>query len=101
MPLGACGSCWAHSGVESIESSAFINNNATSPIAPLLRLSVQEMVSCTCNGCAGGDFQDTNTSPALHLPSPDADFQDMFNYAQKSGLMGEFFDPYTAATGEP
>eukprot|EP00616_Rhizochromulina_sp_CCMP1243_P012871 CAMPEP_0118963412 /NCGR_PEP_ID=MMETSP1173-20130426/1319_1 /TAXON_ID=1034831 /ORGANISM="Rhizochromulina marina cf, Strain CCMP1243" /LENGTH=383 /DNA_ID=CAMNT_0006911735 /DNA_START=20 /DNA_END=1171 /DNA_ORIENTATION=+ len=48
---GQCGSCWAHSAVEQIESQWMLAGNA--PWA----LSVQQVTSCTAGtfGCGGGD----------------------------------------------
>jgi cysteine peptidase B len=49
---GGCGSCWAHSAVEGIETSSAIKGY------PLTELSVQQLVSCdsTDAGCRGGDL---------------------------------------------
>lgn len=51
---GACGACWAHSVIETIESMAAIEHGAAT-VAPL---SVQQMIDCAAginHGCAGGD----------------------------------------------
>jgi len=51
---GACGSCWAFSSIEAIESAWMINGNSQSIMAP------QELVDCTMSpvtdnmGCNGG-----------------------------------------------
>jgi hypothetical protein len=49
---GDCGSCWAHSATEAIESSFAIK------FGQLPVLSTQQITSCTetMNGCGGGDF---------------------------------------------
>lgn len=47
---GKCGSCWAFSGAEIIETQWAIDRGS------LLELSVQELVDCSeQNGCGGGD----------------------------------------------
>jgi len=48
---GQCGSCWAHSAAEAIESQFAIDDNA------LWEFSQQQIASCTrnCFGCGGGD----------------------------------------------
>lgn len=48
---GACGSCWAFSAVEQVESMFFLEG-----LGPLLNLSVQQVVSCddAAGGCNGG-----------------------------------------------
>ena len=49
---GACGSCWAHSTVEAVESMFAIK------YGQLPVLSVQQVLSCTTSmfGCGGGDY---------------------------------------------
>lgn len=49
---GQCGSCWAHSAVESVESSYYLKTQT------LLKLSVQQVTSCdtTMDGCSGGNY---------------------------------------------
>jgi len=48
---GQCGSCWAFSTTESIESMCFLAGK------PLIQLSMQQIVDCDTNddGCNGGD----------------------------------------------
>lgn len=48
---GQCGSCWAHSAAEQIESQFALDGNA------LMEFSPQQIASCTtnCMGCGGGD----------------------------------------------
>lgn len=48
---GECGSCWAFTATECIETQWAIANN------PLTKLSVQEFISCSTNnkGCKGGN----------------------------------------------
>jgi len=76
---GDCGSCWAESATEGIESAwAMAGNNLTS-------LAVQQLVDCDTAdyGCDGGDL-------------PEA-----FAYATKAGgLEGERDYPYTARDGK-
>merc|ERR1719321_1538055 len=48
---GQCGSCWAFSATEQLESQYFQKYNELKVLAP------QQIVSCdtTCNGCGGGN----------------------------------------------
>eukprot|EP01061_Rhynchopus_euleeides_P017435 TRINITY_DN28_c0_g1_i1.p2 TRINITY_DN28_c0_g1~~TRINITY_DN28_c0_g1_i1.p2 ORF type:complete len:380 (+),score=137.96 TRINITY_DN28_c0_g1_i1:1261-2400(+) len=80
---GSCGSCWAFSATEALESAAAIATGKLQVLGP------QQMVSCTENpnqcggtgGCAGA------TQP-LGL-----------NYTAQAGLSLEVDYPYTAKTG--
>jgi len=53
---GQCGSCWAFSATEQIESMAWLAANTS---ATITQLSMQQIVSCDTHGqdegCAGGD----------------------------------------------
>jgi len=73
---GQCGSCWAFSAVEEMESMWFLAGNT------LTELSPQQVVSCDKGagdlGCNGGD-----TVVA-------------YKYMQKSGLQSEASYPYTS-----
>jgi len=74
-----CGSCWAFSATEGIESGVFQTTGVTSP-----SLSPQQIVSCdkTDGGCNGGD-----------LPTA-------FTYVEGAGgLSEEDAYPYTSLTG--
>jgi len=81
---GGCGSCWAFSAVETLESHLAIATNETAPV-----LSEQQIVSCMPNpqqcggtgGCAGA------TQPQA------------FNYTKTSGLSLETDYPYQGVTG--
>lgn len=72
---GSCGSCWAFSAVESIESDAFLFGKYS-----LYELGPQQVVSCDkgSNGCNGGD-------PAT-----------AFKYVASNGMEKESDYPYTA-----
>eukprot|EP01088_Endostelium_zonatum_P000001 TRINITY_DN0_c0_g1_i1.p1 TRINITY_DN0_c0_g1~~TRINITY_DN0_c0_g1_i1.p1 ORF type:complete len:251 (+),score=75.12 TRINITY_DN0_c0_g1_i1:269-1021(+) len=75
---GQCGSCWAFSATENIESTWALKGHG------LKSLSMQQIVSCdhTCGGCNGG------------LPSL------AFQYViQAGGIEGYSRYPYTAKTG--
>merc|ERR1712107_366444 len=50
--MGYCGSCWAYSATEGIESGLFMTTGK------LEQLSEQEIISCdkTDGGCNGGDL---------------------------------------------
>jgi len=75
---GDCGSCWAFSATQTVESAYLMKNNGTS--AKTFLLSEQEVVSCDTSdaGCNGGD-----------LPSA-------FDYIIWSGLTTEAKYPYTS-----
>jgi len=75
---GQCGSCWAFSAMETIESYHFLAGKS------LISLSAQQIVDCDtdCYGCNGGWTQNA------------------FNYVEKAGgidTLGSY--PYTAETG--
>jgi len=79
---GNCGSCWAHSTIEQLESYlALATGNMT-------KLSVQELVSCMPNvlecGGTGGCFGATNEMA--------------FQWIQSFGLVAEETYPYTSGT---
>jgi len=76
---GQCGSCWAFSTTESIESMNFLKGN------PLTSLSIQQIVDCDTNddGCDGGD-------------PPTA-----YEYVMKAGGLETYKNfPYTAKNGK-
>lgn len=81
---GGCGSCWAFSAVETLESHLAIATGEPAPI-----LSPQQLVSCAPNpqhcggtgGCAG------STQPLG------------FNYTESAGLTLESDYPYEGSTG--
>jgi len=76
---GQCGSCWAFSATETIESYYALAGN------PLTRLSMEQIVDCddTDSGCSGG------------LPA------NAYEYVQNIGGLDDFSDyPYTAGGGQ-
>jgi len=75
---GQCGSCWAFSATEGVESGWFLCGHK------LVSLSPQQVVSCDPNddGCNGGD-----------LPTA-------FQYIQSAGLESEAAYPYTSGSGD-
>jgi len=78
---GQCGSCWAFSTTESIESFWFLaGNNLTS-------LSVQQIVSCdtTDGGCNGGD---TPTAYAYVKKAGGLDLSSAYPYTSGAGKNG-------------
>jgi len=80
---GQCGSCWAFSAVETVESAYLMKNKGTN--AKTFLLSEQEVVSCDTGdaGCNGGD-----------LPSA-------FDYIESAGgLASEASYPYTSGDGD-
>jgi len=75
---GACGSCWAFSAIEGLESGWFLGGNALTALSP------QQLVSCdkTDAGCNGGD-----------LPTA-------YKYIEKAGgVESEKVYPYTSGEG--
>jgi len=74
---GQCGSCWAFSATEGVESAWGLAGNT------MVNLSVQQVVSCDPNddGCDGGD-----------LPTA-------FQYIQSTGLELDSYYPYTSEDG--
>jgi len=76
---GQCGSCWAFSATEEIESMWFLAGH------PMVELSVQQIVSCdtTDSGCGGGEPYNA------------------YGYVQSAGgLDTEAAYPYTDANGD-
>jgi len=74
-----CGSCWAFSATENIESNWFLSNHT------LTGLSVEQIVECdtTDGGCGGGD---TTTA---------------YEYVKKAGGLETWSDyPYTSGNGK-
>jgi len=73
-----CGSCWAFSATEGVESAWFLSKGQ------LLQLSPQQIVSCDTydGGCNGGD-----------LPTA-------FQYVQQNGLETGAVYPYTSGNGD-
>jgi len=73
-----CGSCWAFSATEGVESAWFLAKKQ------LIQLSPQQIVSCDSydDGCDGGD-----------LPTA-------FKYVQQSGLETSAKYPYTSGGGD-
>lgn len=83
---GQCGSCWAHSTAEQIESQWALDgrDNDFTTGGEIWEFSVQQIASCTttCDGCGGG-WQ-----------------QDGYEYIEsltssKEGLGSQYFAPYT------
>jgi cysteine peptidase B len=76
---GQCGSCWAFSATETIESYWFLSGNS------LRRLSMEQIVDCdtTDDGCGGG------------FP------QNAYSYVQNAGGIDSYTSyPYTAGNGQ-
>merc|ERR1712019_243495 len=81
---GGCGSCWAFSAVETLESHLSIATGKASP-----KLSAQQIVSCSPNPqhCGGTGGCDGSTQPLA------------FAYTKTAGITTEADYPYTARTG--
>jgi cathepsin L len=80
---GGCGSCWAFSAIETLESHLAIATGS-SP-----KLSAQQVVSCSPNPqhCGGTGGCDGSTQPLA------------FNYTQTAGITTESNYPYRGSTG--
>jgi len=80
---GGCGSCWAFSATETLESALAIAGG------PLLELSPQELVSCAPNpkSCGGSGGCDGSTQPLA------------FNYTARAGEVLASSYPYEGSTG--
>lgn len=81
---GSCGSCWAFSAAETLESHLAI---ATGD--PVMKLSPQQIVSCAPNPdqCGGSGGCDGSTQPLA------------FNYTETAGITTDASYPYTSRTG--
>lgn len=81
---GSCGSCWAFSAVETLESHLSIATGTASP-----KLSAQQIVSCSPNPqhCGGTGGCDGSTQPLA------------FDYTKTAGITTESDYAYTARTG--
>merc|ERR1712137_299671 len=80
---GKCGSCWAFSTAEEIESAVFM---ATKKLPPAL--STQQIISCdkVDEGCAGGDpFTAYKYVESAHGLDSDSDYPDQSHVTGKSG----------------
>merc|ERR1712113_1284410 len=81
---GGCGSCWAFSAVETLESHLAIATGQASP-----KLSPQQIVSCSPNPqhCGGTGGCDGSTQPLA------------FAYTKTAGITTESNYPYAGRTG--
>merc|ERR1719301_114383 len=81
---GGCGSCWAFSAVETLESHLAIATGEK------VKLSPQQIVSCSPNPqhCGGTGGCDGSTQPLA------------FNYTDTAGLTTEASYPYQGRTGK-
>jgi len=81
---GGCGSCWAFSAVETLESHLAIATGEPSPV-----LSEQQVVSCMANPqqCGGAGGCQGATQPLA------------FNYTRDAGITLESSYPYRGTTG--
>ena len=79
---GQCGSCWAHSVTEQIESEFMLAGNAPWPF------SVQQVTSCVkkCFGCGGGDTP--------------AGYEYIMSLPKGQGLGSDSFAPYVQSMTE-
>merc|ERR1712154_684917 len=81
---GGCGSCWAFSAAETLESHLALATGKASP-----KLSPQQIVSCSPNPdqCGGSGGCDGSTQPLA------------FAYTKTAGITTESSYPYTGRTG--
>jgi cathepsin F len=77
---GQCGSCWAFSATQAIETGYFKSNGSLKILAP------QQIVSCDNSdyGCMGG-----NTEPAYEYVEQAGGLEEEADYPYKSGMSGE------------
>jgi hypothetical protein len=77
---GQCGSCWAHSATEAVESYSFLLKEVTT----LQTLSVQQTTACTYNynGCNGGWPYDAYTNAVIKRNGEDSAADYPYNIAQ-------------------
>jgi C1A family cysteine protease len=76
---GQCGSCWAHSADEAIESFGFMAKKDTT----LTKMSVEQCTACTYNynGCNGGWPHDAYINAVLDRNGLDTDAEYPYNIA--------------------
>lgn len=71
---GACGSCWAFSATETVESAVSIFHD----VHPVLILSPQQLVSCSAaygnHGCNGGNYTSAWDYLKTHAQETEADY---------------------------
>jgi len=77
---GQCGSCWAHSATEAVESYTFL----LKAISTLSTLSVQQTTACTYNynGCNGGWPYDAYTKAVIARGGEDSAVDYPYNIPQ-------------------
>jgi len=81
---GQCGSCWAFSATEAVETSWFFKNNGTSSAGKVPVLAPQQIVDCdkTDAGCNGGD---TPTAYAYLFKAGGQEDESSYPYTAKDG----------------
>merc|ERR1719454_1226893 len=79
---GQCGSCWAFSTMEGVESGVFMSTGKLPP-----HLSVQELVACEKqdDGCDGGDIPEAVSYLKKHGMATNANYPDTSSKGGKSG----------------
>jgi len=80
---GQCGSCWAFSTTEGVESAVFMSQGKLPA-----HLSVQELVACNKpqdGGCAGGDIPGGVTYLKKHGMATNANYPDTSSKSGKNG----------------
>jgi len=98
---GQCGSCWAHSATEAIESYSFL----LKAVSSLQVLSVQQTTACTYsyNGCNGGWPYDAYTDAVIKRNGEDSDASYPYSIPQagtcKFGATGDADKPVANIKG--
>jgi len=79
---GQCGSCWAFSTTEGVESGVFMSTGKLPP-----HLSVQELVACEKqdDGCDGGDIPEAVSYLKKHGMATNANYPDTSSKRGKTG----------------
>jgi len=90
-----CGSCWAFSTMEGVESGVFMSTGKLPP-----KLSVQELVACEKedDGCNGGDIPEAVSYLKKKGMTSAADYPDTSSKSGRSGKCKKF-TPVVKVTG--
>merc|ERR1711998_100936 len=80
---GSCGSCWAFSTMETVESAVYMSSGSLPP-----KLSVQELVACEKqdDGCDGGDIPEAIAYLKKHGMATEKDYPDTSSKTGRTGF---------------
>jgi C1A family cysteine protease len=93
---GSCGSCWAFSTMETVESAVYMSTGALPP-----KLSVQELVACEKqdDGCNGGDIPEAVSYLKKNGMTSEADYPDTSSKSGSSGRCKTNWQPVVSVSG--